>query len=107
MLRVPKGGCVFKVTLTLNHKKLTASLSLKWTYGHLKPSRPQTMRLIWQKVYLRTREYILIYAKNEDFMLRTKVCLRPLKSSKFFFLHSAHILPCNMEVVLLMSLKLY
>ena len=39
------------------------------------------MWLIWLKFYLGTHYYVLLtYAKNQDFMLRLKLFLRPIKT---------------------------
>ena len=83
-----------------------ATLSVKWTYGHLKPSRSQTMRLIWLKFYLKTHYCILITcAKNQDFRLRMKLCLKSIKTPLWdFLLNFSLILPYNMKLVILMKL---
>ena len=67
------------------------------------------MWLIWLKFYLGTNKYILLtYAKNRDIMLRLKLCLRPIKTLlRDFCLHFSHILPFNLETVILMSFKVY
>ena len=45
------------------------------------------MWLIWLKFYLGTHYYILLtYTKNEDFMFRLKLFLRPIKTIRRRFL---------------------
>ena len=60
------------------------------TFGHLMLSRSKT---IWLKFYLGTHKYILlICAKNQDFMLRLKLSLGPIKTLIRHLFHIFHIL---------------
>ena len=55
-----------------------------------------------------TLMYSYYIAKNQGFMLRIKLCLRLINTPlRDFLLHFSHILPCNLELVILMSLKLF
>ena len=80
----------FKVTLNSQYKRTCGHLKVRnLTFCHLMPSRSQTMWPIWLRFYMGRHDCILLtYTKNQDFMLRLKLSLRPIKIIfRHFFRH--------------------